>query len=209
MPSAAAKRSTIAAAGSTAVMLPTLWPAYIAIASMSPSTPASGGSDAYRSVPLPTSSPSPGCSPDGGLPAASQRLYVPMRRRRPAHVKQLGQHGVASFGSEQARLVARMRVALVAGHEPGAHHHSHRASSERGTRGRRIAGNQVRTKPERERHDRRALLNRHLEPLVLLEIEHQIHAKRTVRNPRDLADPVAQDPRLRPRCAQRSQAPRP
>jgi len=40
--SAAAKRSTIAAAGSTAVIAPTLWPAYIAIASMSPSMPASG-----------------------------------------------------------------------------------------------------------------------------------------------------------------------
>ena len=40
--SAAAKRSTIAAAGSTSVIAPTLWPAYIAIASMSPFMPASG-----------------------------------------------------------------------------------------------------------------------------------------------------------------------
>ena len=44
--SAAAKRSTIAAAGSTAVMAPTLWPAYIAIASGSPSVPAIGRLDA-------------------------------------------------------------------------------------------------------------------------------------------------------------------
>jgi hypothetical protein len=40
--SAAAKRSTIAAAGSTSVIAPTLWPAYIAIASTSPAMPASG-----------------------------------------------------------------------------------------------------------------------------------------------------------------------
>src|SRR5262249_39652371 len=39
---AAAKRSTIAAAGSTSVIAPTPWPAYIAIASTSPSIPASG-----------------------------------------------------------------------------------------------------------------------------------------------------------------------
>jgi signal transduction histidine kinase len=44
--SAAAKRSTIAAAGSTAAMAPTPWQAYIAIASMSPSMSASGGLDA-------------------------------------------------------------------------------------------------------------------------------------------------------------------
>jgi hypothetical protein len=37
--SATAKRSTIAAAGSTSVIAPTLWPAYIAIASTSPSMP--------------------------------------------------------------------------------------------------------------------------------------------------------------------------
>jgi hypothetical protein len=44
--SSAAKRSTIAAAGSTSAMAPTLWPAYIAIASMSPSVPTSGALNA-------------------------------------------------------------------------------------------------------------------------------------------------------------------
>ena len=43
-------------------------------------------------------------------------------RRRPAHVEELGQHGVATFGLQQTRLVARMSVALVAGHEARAHH---------------------------------------------------------------------------------------
>ena len=47
-------------------------------------------------------------------------------RRRPTDVEELGQHGVATFGRKQARLVARMRVALVAGHEARAHHDSRR-----------------------------------------------------------------------------------
>ena len=44
---------------------------------------------------------------------------------------------------------------------------------------------QLRTKPEGERHDRRTLLNSHLKPLVLLKIEHKIHAKRAIRYPPD------------------------
>ena len=58
-------------------------------------------------------------------------------RRRPTDVEEPGQH-VATFGRKQAALVARMRVALVAGHEARAHHDSRGACGERGTRRRRI-----------------------------------------------------------------------
>jgi hypothetical protein len=71
------------------------------------------------------------------------------------------------------------------------------------------ARDQLRTKPERERHNRRSLLNSHLKPLVLLKIEHKIHAKRAVRYPPDRPDLLAQDPQLSPRRAQRAEASRP
>jgi hypothetical protein len=63
------------------------------------------------------------------------------------------------------------------------------------------ARDQLRTKPEGERHDRRALLNSHLEPLVLLKIEHKVHAKRAIRYPPDRSDLLAQDCQLGPRRA--------
>ena len=59
-------------------------------------------------------------------------------RRRPTDVEELGEHGVATFGREQARLVTRMRIALVAGHEPRAHHDRRGAGGERGASGRRV-----------------------------------------------------------------------
>jgi hypothetical protein len=200
-----------------------------------------------------------------------------MRRSRPAYVEQLSQCRVAGFGLQQARLVPRMSVGLVAGHKSGAHDDSHGAGTEHCTRRRRIADparckhrqrhcpshlgqqrqqphnalymtagldalddqrvsarigrrsrrvpradlyqhsracsprarDQLRTKPERERHDRRTLLNSHLESLVLLKIEHEIDAKRAIRYPPDRADLVAQDPQLGPRRAQRAEASRP
>ena len=63
------------------------------------------------------------------------------------------------------------------------------------------ARDELRTQPEGERHDRRTLLDCYLEPLVLLEIEHKIHAKRAIRRPTDQSDLLAQDPRLGPRRA--------
>src|SRR6516162_9919622 len=70
------------------------------------------------------------------------------------------------------------------------------------------ARDQLRTKPEGKRHDRRTLLNSHLKPLVLLKIEHKIHAKRAIRYPPDRSDLLAQDPQLGPRRAQRTEASR-
>ena len=157
-------------------------------------------------------------------------------RRRPADVEEPGQHGVATFGLKQARLVARMGVALLAGHESRAHHDSHapaasaaradagsaippaassgsdtarRTSASSGSRPTtlwtwppastpctisasapasaaaraasaeatctstrappaRARADQLGTQSERERHPRHALLDRHLEALVLL-----------------------------------------
>src|SRR3974390_1523946 len=71
------------------------------------------------------------------------------------------------------------------------------------------ARQQLRTKPEGERHDRRTLLNSHLKPLVLLKIEHKIHAKRAIRHPPDRSDLLAKVPQLGPRRAQRAEASRP
>ena len=70
------------------------------------------------------------------------------------------------------------------------------------------ARNELRAKPEGKRHDRRTLLNSHLKPLVLLKIEHKIHAKRAIRYPPDRSDLLAQDPQLSPRRAQRAEASR-
>ncbi len=53
---------------------------------------------------------------------------------------------VASFGLQQARLVLRMGVGLVAGHKSGAHDDGHGASNEHGTRGSGIAD------PARRKH---------------------------------------------------------
>jgi hypothetical protein len=62
-----------------------------------------------------------------------------MGRLRPSHVKYLGQHRVASFRLDQARLVARMCAGLGTCHEAGAHDHSHRATGKRSSRRGRIA----------------------------------------------------------------------
>ena len=70
--------------------------------------------------------------------------------RGPADVEEFGQHGVATFSLQQARLVARMRVALVAGHEARAHHDRRGARGERRARRRRI-GDPARGQ-QRQRH---------------------------------------------------------
>jgi len=70
------------------------------------------------------------------------------------------------------------------------------------------ASDQLRTEPEGERHDWRALFENHLEPFVLLEVEHQVHAERAIRKARERADLFAQDLRLSPRRAQRPHASR-
>jgi hypothetical protein len=99
--------------------------------------------------------------------------------------------------SVSARIGCRSRRA------PRAHLYQHsRASSPR-------ASDQLRTKPEGERHDRRTLPHSHLKPLVLLKIEHKIHAKRAIRYPPDRSDLLAQDLQLGPRRAQRAEASRP
>src|SRR3954467_7360040 len=59
----------------------------------------------------------------GGLPELVGAVAQHPMWRGPTDVEELGEHGVATFGRKQARLVARMRVALVAGHEPRAHHY--------------------------------------------------------------------------------------
>ena len=90
--------------------------------------------------------------------------------------------------------------------------HDQRVSTRIGRRSRASsprARDQLRTKPEGERHDRRTLLNRHLKPLVLLKIEHKIHAKWAIRYPPDRSDLLAQDSQLGPRRAQRAEASRP
>src|SRR5215208_5712698 len=92
----------------------------------------------------------------------------------PADVKEPGQHGVVPVRLEQARLVMRMRVALVAGYEPRAHDHGRRAAGE-------CSLDHLATHAEGERHPRNAFLNRDLESLVLLEVEHEVNAERAVR----------------------------
>jgi hypothetical protein len=71
------------------------------------------------------------------------------------------------------------------------------------------AGNQFATQPEGERQPRHALFDRHLQALVLLEIEHEVHAERAVRRSHDRADLLSQARWIGPRSAQRPQAARP
>jgi hypothetical protein len=67
-------------------------------------------------------------------------------------------------------------------------------------------GDQFGTQPKRERHPRHALFDRHLEALVLLEIEHEVHAERAVRRPHDRADLLTQARWIGPRGTQRPEA---
>ena len=275
--SAEPKRSTIAAAGSTSVIAPTLWPAYIAIASTSPSMPASQVSrvprDAARDL-LTLAWALTGQRATSGFPALVGAVAQhTMRRCRPPHVEQLSQRSVAGLRLHQSGLVPRVGVGLIAGQESGAHNDGLNAGSERGTRRRRIPDparskqwqrdrpsrlgqqrqepydalymaasldaldnqrvsarigcrsrcvrrsdlhqhsrargprtrDQLWTESEGERHDRRALFNGHLEPLVLLKIEHKIHAERSIRHPPDRSDPLAQHIQLSPGCAKRAE----
>ena len=54
------------------------------------------------------------------------------------------------------------------------------------------ASNQPAPQPKGERHPWHALFDRHLEALVLVEVEHEVDAERTVRCPHDRADLLAQ-----------------
>lgn len=76
--------------------------------------------------------------PAGGLPALVGAVAEHAMRHRPADVEQIGEHGVATVSLQQASLVTRMGVALVAGHEVCAHDDSHGAGGERGPRRRRV-----------------------------------------------------------------------
>ena len=195
-------------------------------------------------------------------------------RRGPTDVEQLGEHGVATFGTQagapcsaDGRRTHRWpRIACPSRHPrrrrrarraptpdrqfrprpaaaatpPGGPRPAAEASRPRSGRGRRprrparsarrrprppppgrvrrgdlhqharAAGagepDQIGTESERERHPRHPLLDHQLEALVLCEVEHEVHAKRTIRDTRDRTDLLTQHRRLRPRRAQRAEA---
>jgi hypothetical protein len=155
---------------------------------------------------------------DDSLGASSDRGTRRRRIADPARGKQRQRHGPSHLGQQrqQTHDALHMAASLNTLHDQRVGARICRRSS----RVRRAdlyqdscaagarAGNQLRTKSEGERHDRYALLDSHLKALVLLEVEHEVHAKRAVRHARDRADLLAQDLRLGPRRTQRPEASR-